>query len=185
MDEGSARYLHLTLELARACLDEQTDSVRWVMDRQTAVELFRPLYLGMRAEAVGVILLDTGSRVIYSGIVCEGAVSAVPLYVRKLVRLCIDYDADSFLLAHNHISGIVEPSKQDILTTRQLEMALGCIQVRLRDHIILTDNGDFSFSESGILSNMVEETLQRRRRELTESLDIADELEEIGWAIEK
>lgn len=174
----AARYLRLTLELARACLEEQTDGVKRVTDKQTAIELFLPMYLGRRAEAVGVILLDSGRRVIYSGIVCEGAVSAVPLYVRRLVRLCIDYDADSFILAHNHTSGSVQPSKQDILTTKQLELALGCIEVRLKDHIILTDSDQFSFFESGLLQTMAVESLAERRMELTQTLDLADELEE-------
>lgn len=180
VDEGIARYLHLTLELARACLEEQSDGVKRVADKQTAVELFLPMYFGRRTEAVGAILLDSSRRVIYCGIICEGAVSAVPLYVRKLVRLCIDYEADSFLLAHNHISGSVEPSKQDILTTKQLELALGCIQVRLRDHIILTDSDQFSFFESGLLRTMTGENLAERRMELTEALDLVDELEKTG-----
>lgn len=180
--ENAARYLRLTLELARARLEEQTDDVKRVADKQTAVELFLPMYLGRRTEAVGVLLLDSGKRAIYKGIVCEGAVSAVPLYVRRLVRLCIDYDADSFLLAHNHISGSVQPSKQDILTTKQLELALGCIQVRLRDHIILTERDQFSFFESGLLRTMSEDSLVERRMELAGTIDLADQLEKTGLA---
>lgn len=181
MDRDAARCLRLTLELARAYLDEQAEGAKRVVDARTAMELFRSMYLGRRSEAVGAILLDSGRRVIYSGIVCEGAVSAVPLYVRTLVRLCIDYDADSILLAHNHTSGNIEPSKQDILTTKQLELALGCIDVRLRDHIILTDSDQFSFSESGLLRTITEGKLAERRMELTETLDLVDELEETGW----
>ncbi len=181
LDPGTARHLRLTLELARACLDEETDSVKRVGDRLTAVELFRPLFLGRRTEAIGAILLDIGSRVIYRGIVCEGAVSAVPLYVRKLVRLCIDYDADSFMLAHNHISGSAEPSKQDILTTKHLVLALDCIQVRLKDHIILTDGGYFSFSESGILQAMTDDALAQWRNGIEGTRELTDYLAKSGW----
>ena len=106
----------------------------------------------------------------------------MPLYVRRLVRLCIDYDADSFLLAHNHISGSVQPSKQDILTTKQLELALGCIQVRLRDHIILTERDQFSFFESGLLRTMSEDSLVERRMELAGTIELADQLEKTGLA---
>ena len=183
MDPDTARHLRLTLELARACLDEETDSVKRVGDRRTAVELFQPLFLGQRVEAVGAVLLDTGSRVIYRGIVCEGAVNAVPLYVRRLVRLCIDYDADSFILAHNHISGSAEPSKQDILTTKHLVLALDCIQVRLKDHIILTDGGYFSFSESGILHAMADDALAQWRSGIAGTRELTDYLaKEIGRA---
>jgi len=181
MTPDTAHSLRLTLELARACLEERTDGVRRVADFQTAVDLFRPLYLGKRVEAVAAILLDSGSRVIYSGIVNEGAVSAVPLYVRKLVRLCIDYDAESLLMAHNHISGSVMPSQQDVLTTKQVEMALQGIQVRLRDHIILTDESAFSFFSSGILKDMAADALRARREELRDVLDMTSQLEETGW----
>lgn len=182
MDADTAGHLRLTLELARACLEERAEDIKRVADRQSAVELFLPMFLGRRSEAVGVILLDSGRRAIYSGIVCEGSVSAVPLYVRKLVRLCIDCDADSLLLAHNHISGRAAPSKQDVLTTKQLELALGCIQVKLSDHIILTDSDQFSFFESGLLRTMSGESLAERRTELSGTLDLVDELEKTGLA---
>lgn len=182
MDENTARYLRLTLELARACLEEQTEDIKRVSDGQTALDLLLPMYLGRRSEAVGVILLDGVSRVLYSGIICEGAVSAVPLYVRRLVQLCIDYEADSILLAHNHTSGSVEPSKQDILTTKQLELALECIQVGLKDHIILTDSDSFSFFDSGLLRTISENSLKERRRQLAETIELVDELEKTGLA---
>lgn len=185
MDDGSARQLRLVLDLARSCLEEQAEGVKRVADRHTAVELFLPMFFGRRTEAVGAVLLDTGSHVIYSGIVCEGTVNAVPLYARKLVRMCIDYDADSFLLAHNHISGNIQPSKQDILTTKQLELALGCIQVRLKDHIILTDSDQFSFAESGLLQTIMADNLENRRMELTDAQELADKLGETGWAVER
>lgn len=179
MTPEDAHYLHLCLELVRACMDEQAQGVKRVSDGLTAVELLRPLFLGRRTEAVAAILLDSGKRIIYNGIVCEGEINAVPLYVRGLVRLCLDYEADSIILAHNHPSGAVEPSKQDILTTSQLGLTLGCIQVRLMDHIILTDRDSVSFFESGLLTNDYEKTLKDRRRELAEALEMTQRLEEI------
>lgn len=184
MDRESARYLRLTLELARACLEERTDGVRRVADRRTAIDIFLPMFFGRRSEVVGAVLLDSGGRIIYGGIISEGAVSAVPMYSRKLVRMCIDYDAEGVLLAHNHITGSIEPSKQDILTTKQLELALGCIQVRLLDHIILTDRDQFSFTESGLMRTIIGENLEDRRTGLTEALDLVDQLEETGWDYE-
>lgn len=179
MSPEDARYLHLVLELVRACMDEQVQDVRRVLDGQTAVELLRPLFLGRRTEAVAAILLDCGKHIIYNGIVCEGEVNAVPLYMRSLVRLCLDHEADSIILAHNHPSGAVEPSRQDILTTSQLSLALGCIQVRLMDHIILTDRDSVSFFECGLLKSGYDETLKDRRRELARVLEMTQQMEEI------
>lgn len=185
MTPDAAHSLRLTLELARACLEEQTDDVRRVTDTKTAVELLRPLYLGKRAEAVAAILLDSGNRVIYRGIVNEGTVSSVPLYMRTLVRLCIDYDAESLVMAHNHISGSALPSSQDVLTTKQVEMALDTIQVSLRDHVILTDETEFSFFSSGILESITAKALKERREELKDVLDMVSQTEQTGWDLEE
>ena len=65
---------------------------------------------------------------------------------------------------------------------KQLELALGCIQVKLSDHIILTDSDQFSFFESGLLRTMSGESLAERRTELSGTLDLVDELEKTGLA---
>lgn len=166
MTSQAARFLRLAADLARACLEEDAGKLKRVMDFYSAVDVLRPKFLGRKTEAVGVLLLDSGRKLLYSGIINEGAISAVPLYVRRLVRMCIDYDAESVVLAHNHTSGSVTPSPEDMVMTKQVEMALSGIDISLRDHIILSDGDEFSFLNSGILSQLAEEVLEGRRLQL-------------------
>lgn len=169
MTPDSARFLHLVLELARASMEEQSGRLRYIMDLDSAADVLRPKFLGRRTEAVAVILLDSSRSLLYSGIVSNGTVTAVPLYIRQLVSLCIDYNADSVILSHNHVSGNATPSQEDMVMTRQVEMALSGIDISLRDHIILAGEEYFSFAASGILDRMAREFTAQRREQLEEA----------------
>lgn len=167
MNQDAARFLYLAMDLARACMEEQAGALKRVMDSASAVELFRPKFLGRKTEAVCLMLLDSRRRLLYNDILTEGAVGAVPVYIRKLVRLCIEYDASVAILAHNHPSGSALPSQGDMMVTKQVEMALEGIDASLRDHIILTeDGGSFSFMDSGMLGEMAGELRAGRREAL-------------------
>lgn len=169
MNQDTARFLRLVMDLARACMEEQAGALKRVMDSASAVELFRPKFLGRKTEAVCLMLLDSRRRLLYNDILAEGAVGAVPVYIRKLVRLCIEYDASVAVLAHNHPSGSAMPSHGDMMVTKQVEMALEGIDASLRDHIILTaDGGSFSFMDSGILGEITGDLRAGRREALND-----------------
>ncbi len=172
----AARLLKLTVDLSRAYLEDRADSLRRVFDTASACEVMRPQFLGRKAEAMAVLLLNARGQVLYHGIVVEGSVTAVPIYIRRLLELCINYGAYSCFLAHNHPSDSVFPSRNDITATRQIEMALRSIDARLQDHIIFGGNDFYSFRKSGILavereknSQMIEEEL-KDARELEQAL---------------
>ncbi len=169
MNEDAARFLHLATALARACMEEEAGALKRVTDSACAVELFRPKFLGRTTEAVCLMLLDSRRRLLYNDILAEGSVGAVPVYIRKLVKLCIDYNAFVAILAHNHPSGSALPSQEDMVVTRQVQLALTGIDASLRDHIILAADSSFSFMDSGMLSDITAQ-LQRARRESLDSV---------------
>ena len=90
----------------------------------------------------------------------------MPIYIRRLLQLCILYDAQNVLLAHNHPSGSAAPSRNDITATRQVEMALESIDATLNDHIIFAGEDYLSFAKSGWLINVKRDIRLRRREEL-------------------
>lgn len=147
-----ANFLRLTMDLAKACMEDQAEGLKRIFDTPSAVDAFRPKFLGRKTEAVCLMLLDGRGRLIYNGIFSEGSVSEVPVYIRRLVQLCIEYDAQCVMLAHNHPSGNAMPSRNDIVATRQIEMALESIDAELRDHIIFAGNDFYSFESGGLLS---------------------------------
>ena len=119
-EKRAPRYLRLTTELARAYLEDSSRDLKHVYDTDSAVELFRPKLLGRTTEAVCLMLLDGQARLLYNDILSEGSISAVPVYIRRLLQLCIRYDAQHVLLAHNHPSGNAAASQNDIVATRQV-----------------------------------------------------------------
>lgn len=142
----AAQLLALLAEISRAALEDQAAGIRRIFDTESAVVAMRPLFVGRRKEAIGFMVLDGRGRVLFNDIVIEGEVSEVPLYVRRLVQLCIEYDATTAIMAHNHPSGNPLPSRNDIVATRQVDLALRGIRVAMLDHIIYADEAYFTFS---------------------------------------
>lgn len=160
-----ARYLRVTTQLARAYLEDKSRDLKRVYDTDSAVELFRPKFLGRKTEAVCLILLDGRGRLLYNDILAEGSISAVPIYIRRLLQLCILYDAQHVMLAHNHPSGNPAASRNDITATHQVEMALESIDATLNDHIIFAGEDFNSFARNGWLGIVKEEVRAHRRQE--------------------
>ena len=130
------------------------------------MDLFRPKFLGRSTEAVGLMLLDGRGRLLYNDILAEGSISSVPIYIRRLLQLCISYDAQNVMLAHNHPSGNAAASRNDIVATRQVEMALESVDATLNDHIIFAGEDTLSFAKSGWLAAVKQEVHARRQEEL-------------------
>ena len=165
MHAHAARLLFLSADLARFYMEEQAGQLFRVADSPSAVELFRPKFLGRKTEVVCVMLLNGHQQLIYNDILTEGSLGGVPLYIRRLIKLCI---------------GVCLPSKEDAMITRQLAAALMSIDARLRDHIIFAADGTFSFSASGILQQTVTQIVDQRRDELANDLCWAEQMEAEG-----
>lgn len=166
LGELPARFLRLSVGLAKAYLEDSAQDLKRVFDTDSAVELFRPKFLGRTAEAVCLMLLDSRGRLLYNEILSEGSISAVPIYIRRLMQLCIRYDAQHVMLAHNHPSGNAVASRNDVVATRQVETALEAIDATLNDHIIFSGDDYFSFARSGWLGDVKGEVRRRRQEDL-------------------
>lgn len=171
MDEQAVRLLQLIVKLSQAYMEERAWNVQYVYDTSTAMEALRPKFSGRKTEAVALLLLDSQGRVVYNEIVCEGDFGEVPIHLRHIMQLCIVYQAEEAYIAHNHPSGMLEPSYGDLLVTDRLLTALRSINVELRDHVIFADSNSYSFKDDGVLEQLKElvehfqsEQLDRLRR---------------------
>ena len=81
----------------------------------------------------------------------HGTVSTVSIYPREIVKSALFHDASSVIIVHNHPSGITEPSKSDLTLTQAVQDALGTINVKLLDHIIISSNSYFSFKTHDLI----------------------------------
>ena len=151
---GPAKYAQLqaVLELARRALGEEM-ATRDVLDSPRAVRDWLRLKLaGLPHEVFMVLLLDAQNRVIASEELFRGTLAQTSVYPREVVKLALLRNAAAVILAHNHPSGVGEPSNADQLLTRSLTQALALIDVRVLDHFIVAGTAPpVSFAERGLL----------------------------------
>ncbi len=95
--------------------------------------------------------LDNRHRMIELQEMFYGTINGASVYPREVVRAALRHNAAAVILAHNHPSGIAEPSQADRQLTRRLGDALGLIDVRILDHIVVGDSDCSSFAERGLL----------------------------------
>lgn len=106
---------------------------------------------GAEREHFQVIFTDAQHRLIESVIMFSGTLTQTSIYPREVVKKALELNASAVILAHNHPSGMVEPSRADELLTKTLKDALQLIDVRVLDHIIVGTHGTCSFVERGLL----------------------------------
>ena len=176
MDASAAHLLKLTVDAAGLFLEERSWDLRRVYDTSSAVEILRPTFVGRRTEAVAVLLLDTRGRMVYQDVLCEGAFSEVPLRLRTLLRLVVEFQCQELFLAHNHPSGVAFPSQSDLQVTCQLLDALSTISATLCDHIIFAGDSWYSFAQGGVLPRLREISRRTRGEESDQVRRLASQL---------
>ena len=102
----------------------------------------------------GGMVFDSKGKELYCGCVSKGSFTGSEVPIRKIVELCMRYNAYSAIIAHNHPSGSAVPSKNDIIVTRKLISTLDLIGCRLNDHIIVADGDYVSLEQSEILGRL-------------------------------
>ncbi len=148
--EVSAAYLKMIPQICRRYYEDAYREKTTVFDAETAAEILKKKFIGRSNETVVLMLLDSQCRMLHCGAVNEGSVTAVPVYVRKIVSLALSYNAESAVLAHNHPSGNVVPSQGDLSATIEVYYALESVGVRLRDHIVVSGEDHLSMSHTNL-----------------------------------
>ena len=102
-----------------------------------------------RREVFACVFLDNRHRVICYEELFFGTIDSASVHARELVQQSLQHNASAVILAHNHPSGVAEPSNADRDLTKQLQKALSLIDVRVLDHIVIGDGATVSFAERG------------------------------------
>jgi len=133
-------------------LDERLTKAGDVMDSPTVVRQYVRLRLQEKpSEVFGVMLLDTRHQLIAYINMFYGTIDGASVHPREIVRKALKHNAAALILVHNHPSGVAEPSHADRALTRRLVEALGLIDVRVLDHLIVGGADVLSFAERGLL----------------------------------
>ena len=150
---GSATYAQLqaVMEMVRRALAE-TCRAQDALSSPGAVRDWLRLSLGPREhETFCVLFLDNQNRLIASEDMFRGTLTEARVYPREVLKQALAYNAAAVILAHNHPSGVADPSAADRQLTRQLTEALSLVDIRVLDHFIVTSHGIASFAEAGWL----------------------------------
>lgn len=102
-------------------------------------------------EMFCVLFLDSQNRLIEFAELFRGTLNSASVYPREVVKEALHYNAAAVILAHNHPSGIAEPSAADRTITKRLQEALGLLEIRVLDHIVVGSPGMVSFAEEGLI----------------------------------
>ncbi len=151
LGRAKSAQLAAVLELARRCLGEQLRAAD-AMTSPGAVRDYLRLALAHREHEVFVALfLDAQHRIVAVEELFRGTLTQTSVYPREVVKAALRANAAAVILAHNHPSGLAQPSQADELLTRSLSEALALVEVKVLDHFVVGGNEAFSFAERGLL----------------------------------
>jgi DNA repair protein RadC len=150
---GPAKRAELAavVEMSRRALAQQLEQAP-VFDSPSRVKDFVALKLGALAhEVFAVLFLDSQHRLLRLEPMFRGTLTQTSIYPREVVRRAMELNAGAVVLAHNHPSGLAEPSRADEFLTQSLKGALQLVDVRVLDHLVVGQGQVVSFAERGLL----------------------------------
>lgn len=150
---GPAKYVQLqaVLEMARRHSLERLQRADALQNPDDTRAYISARIRHYPAEVFACLFLDSRNRVIAFEELFHGTIDGASVYPREVLRRCMTHNAAAVILAHNHPSGIAEPSQADIRLTRRLSETLALIDVRVLDHLIVGDGEISSLAERGQL----------------------------------
>jgi DNA repair protein RadC len=150
---GPARYCRLSavLELVRRGLREDMGRGDALASPTAVRDYLRLKLRDLHHEVFVGLYLDAQNRVIGDEVLFRGTLTQTSVYPREVVKQALAHNAAGIILAHNHPSGVAEPSHADEALTRTLRQALTLIDVKVLDHFVVAGNTAVSFAERGLL----------------------------------
>ncbi|MFJ5446216.1 DNA repair protein RadC [Methylobacillus methanolivorans] len=151
MGESKFVQLQAIFEMSRRALLEQMQQ-RDILTSPQAVRQYLSLKIGaLPREVFMVIFLDAQHRVLAVEELFSGTLTQTSVYPREVVKRSLHHNAAAVIFAHNHPSGVPEPSQADESLTDALKAALNLVDIRVLDHFIVAGNQVLSFAERGLL----------------------------------
>ncbi len=150
---GPAKFVQLkaALEISRRHLAQQLKRSAALPDPQATKNYFQAWLRDQPRETFACLFLDNQHRPIACEALFQGTINCATVYPREVVRRSLERRAAAVIFAHNHPSGVAEPSSADRDLTVRLKEALGLVDIRVLDHLVIGDGEITSFAERGLL----------------------------------
>ncbi|MGN6313456.1 MAG: RadC family protein [Rhodanobacteraceae bacterium] len=150
---GPAKRARLSaaLELARRCLAEELHQQPALTTPRDSADYLKARLAHLPYEVFACLYLDNRHRVLGFEELFRGTIDGASVHVREVVRACIAHNAAAVIFAHNHPSGVAEPSAADRAITRELRDALALVHVRVLDHFVIGAGEPTSMAARGLI----------------------------------
>ncbi len=150
---GPAKYVQLqaVLEMSKRYLCETLDKQDVISNPEDTRQYLKSQLRDKPYEVFAALFLDNRHQIIRFEELFRGTIDGASVYPREVVKKALEYNAAALIIAHNHPSGIAEPSSADERITTRLKEALSLVDIRLLDHLIIGDADITSLAERGIL----------------------------------
>lgn len=139
LSKNTAIYIKMMLAFCRKYFDDKTKKPTVSLQLEDIKRRAIPQFLGLGHERVIALFLDAKGREVGLDVVSNGSLTASEVPMRKILGLSVEHGARGVILAHNHPSGFLLPSETDIEVTKKLVKLLQTVNVRLFDHLIVSD----------------------------------------------
>lgn len=149
--EAKAITIAAALELGRRRQSEDPLKIKKIHTSKAAFELLHPILGELTHEEFWVIYLNNGNKLIQINQLSKGGLTGTLVDLRPMLRRVLELGALSIILAHNHPSGSLRPSHADKELTTKILTAANALDIKVLDHVIITEHGFFSFADEGLL----------------------------------
>ena len=150
---GPAKFTQLqaVLEMARRHLQAELERGDALNSPDQVARYLSARLRHQHREVFACLFLDNRHRVLRYEELFQGTIDAASVYPREVVQRALAHNAAAVILAHNHPSGVAEPSTADRALTQRLQDALGLVDIRVLDHFVVGDGRPVSFAERGLI----------------------------------
>ncbi len=150
---GQAKAITIitALELGRRRRLEEALELQKVSSSKDVFNMMQPLIGELKQEEFWVVFLNNSNKVLFKQQVSKGGLTGTLVDARLVFKKAIDLYATAVILCHNHPSGKLHPSNADKAITNKLKQAGNTLDIKVLDHLIITENAYFSFADEGML----------------------------------
>lgn len=149
--EAKAISIIAALEVGRRRNDTESKAPETVNGAKDAYKILRPFMMDLNHEEFWLLLLNQGGKIISKELISKGGLTGTVADPKIIFSIALQHNAVSIVMAHNHPSGNLKPSQLDIDLTKKIANAGRLLDINVLDHLIVTNDGYYSFADEGII----------------------------------
>lgn len=149
--EAKAISIIAAMELGRRRRSEEAVELTKITSSKIAFEIMQPIIGELPHEEFWILYLNNSNKVIYKSQLSKGGITGTVVDIRLIFKVALEQNATGIILSHNHPSGVLIPSEADKQVTRDVKSAGNNLDIKVLDHIIVTEKSYYSFADNDLL----------------------------------